>query len=110
MITDRALQQVLAAAKKAVDEGPCYCLDEGCEFEELGHEDPEQYPTHCVTFVRPDGSLDEAENKHCLGPKWGIDGPLEFVTDHPTTYPDDAPRMVIIERATGAWACADAYL
>jgi len=107
MITNKALQRVLDAAQKSFEEGPCYCLDEDCEDD---HEEPEQYPSHCVTFVKPDGSLDEADNKHCLGKKWGIDGPLDYVTDHPISFPEDAPRMVIIDRATGDWVCATDYL
>lgn len=110
MISSKALQEVLDAAQVAADNGPCFCTEDDCEWEENGHGEPEEYPSHAVTFVKPNGDLDRAENKHCLGRPWGIDGPLGFVTDHPTTYTDDAPRMVIVDRATGAWCCATAYL
>lgn len=101
MITAKALKQVLDAAQKSADEGPCFCDDEDCEYD---HDDPSQAPTHAITFVTADGRLDKAENKKCLSRRgWGIDGPLEFVLDHPQCFPEDAPRMVVIERATGQW-------
>jgi hypothetical protein len=107
MITQEALGQVLAGAQQAEEEGPCWCTDEDCD---LGHEDPELYPTHVVTFVTPDGDLDEAENEEYLGQPWGTEGTLGIATDHPTTFPQDAPRMVIVDRATGEWVCADRFV
>lgn len=107
MITSKALRQVLEAAQRSEDEGPCFCLDEDCEY---GHDEPDRFPSHCVTFVNADGSLDVRENKEYLAHPWGVDGPLDYVTDHPISFPEDAPRMVIIDRATGQWCCATDYL
>lgn len=107
MISDKALQQVLDGAQKEADQGPCFCVDPVCEDD---HEDPDQYPSHAITFVKPDGQLDKADNKTYLGKPWGVDGPYNFVIDHPQTYPDDAPRLVIVDRATGEWCCATACL
>lgn len=108
MITRKALRQLLDGAQKAEDEGPCFCVDEDCEED---HEDPSLFPSHCITFVTPDGRLDTAENKAYLSSRgWGVEGSLEYVVDHPRSYPEDAPRMVIVDRETREWCPATAYL
>lgn len=107
MITRKALQQILDAAQKAEDDGPCWCTDEDCE---LGHEDPALYPSHVVSFVTSDGRLDKASNEQYLCWSWGVDGAFEDVTEYPQNWPDFAERMVVVERATGQWYPATAYL
>ena len=107
MITSKALQQILVGAQQSEDDGPCYCQAEDCEGD---HEEPEMYPSHCVAFVTADGSLDKAANRHCLGKPWGIDGPLEYVLDHPQNFPDDADRMVVVDRETHEWRPVSDYL
>ncbi len=107
MITKKALQQALAGAQEAEEEGPCFCVDEECEF---GHEEGAVPATHVITYVTSDGRLDTAENKEVLGPRWGYDADLDGVLDFPQNWPEDAPRMVVIERETGQWYPATAYL
>ncbi len=107
MITDKALRQVLDAAQKAEDEGPCFCDDEDCDD---GHEYGAEPATHVSTFVTPNGQLDKKLNRTYLGPDWGYDGDLETVTD-PALWPSEhVSNVVVVDRATGAWRPVTDYL
>lgn len=106
MITNKALRQVLDAAQQTEDEGPCFCDDPDCDD---GHEDGAEPATHVSTFVTPNGQVDTRLNKKYLGPPWGYDGDIETVTD-PALWPDDTTNVVVVDRATGAWAPITAYL
>jgi hypothetical protein len=100
VINAKALRQVLEAAQQAEDEGPCFCDDEDCDD---GHEYGAEPATHVSTFVTPNGQVDTRLNKKYLGPRWGLDGDFETVTD-PALWPDNATNMVVVDRATGDWA------
>lgn len=107
MITRKAAQKLLDGIA-TWEQDYCFCVDPDCES---GLDHGVQPPTHAITFITPSGALDTAENAEYLGgPGWGYCGDLDDVLDYPQNFPEVADQMVVIERATGRWQLASAYL
>lgn len=102
MINAKALKRHLKALGKELADN-CYCQDLNCEQELYHPYEGTDYgvPPYGLTFVTPDGNLDEANNKEFIGRFWGVDAQLDEVIDQIDVLEDLAVNLVVIEHATG---------
>lgn len=100
MLTAKIAEKIRKGVTAFEGSMACQCDDDRCRNQ---HDEDWAFATHAWAYLKPNGSLDTAENVEALGRPWGNCGPVEDALDYVEMFPEYVHELIVLNLKTGAW-------